>query len=149
MAEQPRSGPSRTGDEVGRRLVAFARVLLDDRVLAEEIVGAVLAETGEQAGQLESVRFRQLAHLVYVRCNRSRLGPIRSAHDPADPRCTAPLDAGLQGLSDQQRDVIALNLFGAHSRAQSAKEMCLPEDVVAALLRSGLRSLRSARTGGC
>lgn len=142
------------GNDVVAELTTFARVLLDDQTLAGEIVGAVLADTGETSEHVSSVRFRQLAHLVYVRSNSSRLSATgdEALHEPAAageaPSRAAPLDAGLGELSDQQRDAIALNLFGAYSRAQSAKEMCLPEDVVTLLIRSGLKHLRSTRSGG-
>ena len=55
----------------------------------------------------------------------------------------APMLAGLRGLSQQQRAMIALSLYGDHTYSQIADVMALPAPVVADLLGSGLHGSRT------
>lgn len=55
--------------------------------------------------------------------------------------------ARLRALSEQQRAVIALSLYGDRTYPQVADVMALPDLVVRDLLRSGLRRLRADESG--
>ena len=123
-------------------LLALAFLLLDDHHDAEVVVAQVLREACAQLRSSDDRGDRRaLACDVHRRCFSARtvkgnlLFRIATETDPS------PMDRGLVTLSDQQRSVIGMCLFGGHTHAEAAQFLALPIWVVDELLRSGLHRL--------
>lgn len=151
VGHRPRGTLAQAYDAHGSALFSLARVIVGEPTQAEAIVVHVLldAETRSISGGGTPVR-RHLARRVYLRCTRARLGVSSTSGDlpsgdyrpTTDPQTS--IVATLSALSEQQRAVIALCLYGDHTYRQVADVMALPASVVADLIRSGLQRLRSA-----
>ena len=133
-------------DTHARDLLGLAKILLPDRRDAEAVVVHVLRGAGPRRRAADDRGDRHtLAREVYLRATRSRLGPSAEAHDRPDRGGAlppgSPDDLGLAALSDQQRAVIALSLYGQHSHFDTAALLALPTSVVDELLRSGLHRI--------
>jgi len=130
-------------DTHARDLLGLAKILLADRRDAEAVVVHVLRGAGSRRRAADDRGDRHtLAREVYLRATRSRLGPSAEPRDRegALPR-GSPDDLGWAALSDQQRAVIALSLYGEHSHFDTAALLALPTSVVDELLRSGLHRI--------
>lgn len=141
-----RSGPAALYDVHARDLLGLASLLLDDRDEAEAVVVHVLCETAlRRPSDDDRADRRVLARAVFLRATRARLGSGPLPHRPAGGSGPCSPSSGghpLTVLSDPQRAVIALSLYGAHSRSHTADLLSLPASVVDELLRTGLHRIR-------
>jgi len=138
-------------DAHGHALLGLAKLLLADRGEAEAVVVHVLRSAGRRrrASEDEADR-RNLSRAVYLQATRSRLGPRAEPHylqarGAASTRWSVG-GLGVDTLSEQQRAVIALSLYGGHSHVDTAALLVLPTSVVDELLRSGLHRVRAERS---
>ena len=154
----PETADSLTGIDVYDRyagnLYRQALFTLDDRGLAEGVVGDVIAEeilkpaatVGDQHAAVG------LAVAAYWRCmavadSRARVSRVRAHGLEADPGWT-----GLSGLTARERGVLGVVLFGGLSYQQAGVGLGLSAAEVAALLRSVLVKAAAEEPGdlpGC
>ncbi|MBA3782794.1 MAG: hypothetical protein H0X12_13205 [Nocardioides sp.] len=123
-------------------LLALAILLLDDQREAEVIVGQVLREACPRHRSADDHGDRLiLADEVHRRSFISRSGQSKVLFRMVSETDSSPIVEALPTLSDQQRAVIGLCLFGEHTNSEAAQFLALPVCVVDELLRSGLHRL--------
>lgn len=136
---EPDPSPRRLWAAHGASLFALARALLGDGEAARDVVCSAMADlydgTGPRADTTPETLRRAAAHL-YHRCQGDLDRPAAAA---ASAR---PAAVRLGELPTVQRAALALCLYGGHSYQLAAARLGLPAEVVADLLRTGLRELR-------
>lgn len=143
------SAPEVLYDAHASNLLALAHFLLSSAQEAEHVVAHVLREALAQPRARDYRTDRcNLAREVYLRATGARSGPrpdtevVPNSHAAAGSRASSIIAAD---LSDQQRAVIALSVFGSHSHVQTADLLSLSTGVVDDLLRSGLHRVSDCR----
>jgi DNA-directed RNA polymerase specialized sigma24 family protein len=142
----PRHSPSaeRLVDEhVGSLFSAACLILSDHGEAASATVAAFVDAWSAPARSVCEPGRRELARYLYFECAHQR-----AADSTADTGARSLEGSGCatipaQGsMSQHQRSVLALALFGALTCQQIADLIHLPTPTVANLIRSGLRNLR-------
>lgn len=133
--------PEHFWDLHGTSLFALASALLGDRDAAVRAVCLAMVDlyTGDVPGAGTSPEtLRRAAGLVFLRCEGGLARP--SAARAAGGH---PVAVRLGELAAAQRAAVALCVYGGHTYQLAAVRLGLPAEVVADLLRSGLRELAS------
>lgn len=132
-------------------LYALAYLLTSRRDLATYVVaGAIddLSARPEPDCREDRVDIRsELARLIYLGSRALERGapqepfPVHDEGAADEPRSTPTAMTSLEALPDQQREAIALCLYGGQSYRDTAELLGLPAESVAGLLASGLHEL--------
>jgi RNA polymerase sigma-70 factor (ECF subfamily) len=155
--------------EVVRRhrgpVLAFARRIVGDSGLAEEISQEVFLRLWERSSRFDEQRGSLRAFLLAITHGRAldviRSDSARQAREKRDARRTTPADVGVEAvvvartvaeavhhalsqLPDTERQAVELAYLGGHSYRTVARMLDEPEGTIKGRIRSGLARLRAA-----
>jgi RNA polymerase sigma-70 factor (sigma-E family) len=141
-----------------RRLVGLARLLVDDRGQAEEVVQDAFADLYRRRGRVDApAAWLRTAVVNGARGRLRRRATARRHLRAADRRDAAPADEGvgvdddrravaaaLAGLPDRQRACIALRFYDGCSEAEIAELLGISAGSVKTHVHRGMATLAAA-----
>lgn len=139
--------PEQLWDVHGSALFSLACTLIGDEPAALNAVTWAMVDLYSHSDTVPDMpsgeALREAAECVFRRCHAE----LADTHEQRT-MILPPLMAWLGEITRDQRDALALCVFGGHTYGKAASLLDLPSDVVAGLLTSGLQELTRLAAAG-